>query len=49
MPTRNILYIVIAALAVSLGIVGYNLYEAKKEPKGLQINIGPNGLHVKDK
>jgi len=49
MPTQNLLYIVIAALAVALGVVGYNLYEAKKEPKGLQINIGPNGLKVQDK
>lgn len=49
MPTRNVLYILILALAVALGVVGYNLYEAKKEPKGLQINIGPNGVHVQDK
>lgn len=49
MPSRNVLYILILALAVALGVVGYNLYEAKKEPKGLQINIGPNGVRVQDK
>jgi hypothetical protein len=46
---RNVLYVVIAVLAVALAAVGYNLYEAKKEPQGLQINIGPNGLRVQDK
>jgi hypothetical protein len=49
MANRNFLYMIIGALAVALGVVGYNLYEAKQEPKGLQINVGPNGLHVQDK
>jgi hypothetical protein len=32
-----------------LGVLGYNLYQAKKEPEGLQINVGPNGLKIQNK
>ena len=41
---RNVLYLIIGVL-----IVGYNLYQAKKEPEGLQINVGPDGLKIKTK
>jgi hypothetical protein len=27
----------------------YNLYQTKKEPEGLQINVGPDGLKIKTK
>jgi hypothetical protein len=30
-------------------VLGYNLYQAKKEPQGLQINVGPNGLKIENK
>jgi hypothetical protein len=46
---RNVLYLVIGVLVVALGVVGYNLYQAKKEPEGLQINVGPNGLKIQSK
>jgi hypothetical protein len=49
MPNRNILVLIIAVLIAGIGILGYNLYEAKKEPKGLQINVGPDGLKVQSK
>lgn len=49
MPNRNILVLIIAALIAGIGVLGYNLYEAKKEPKGLQINVGPDGLKVQSK
>ena len=35
---RNILYLVIGALIVAVGVLGYNLYQTKKQPEGLQIN-----------
>jgi hypothetical protein len=41
---RNVLYLIIGALIVAVGALGYNLYQVKKEPEGLQINVGPNGL-----
>jgi predicted negative regulator of RcsB-dependent stress response len=46
---RNILFLIIGALIVAVGVLGYNLYEAKKQPDGLQINVGPNGLKVQGK
>ncbi|HEY0328054.1 MAG TPA: hypothetical protein VGC77_03070 [Rhodopseudomonas sp.] len=50
MPTnRNVLFLIIGALVVVLGVVGYNLYQAKQEPKGVQINIGPDGLKIENK
>ena len=49
MPNRNILVLIIAVLVGGIAILGYNLYEAKKEPKGLQINVGPDGLKVQNK
>jgi hypothetical protein len=49
MTNRNVLYFIIGALVVALGVLGYNLYQAKKEPEGLQINVGPNGLKIQNK
>ena len=43
---RNVLYLIIGVLVVAVGVLGYNLYQAKKEPEGLQINVGPNGLKI---
>jgi hypothetical protein len=45
----NTLYIVIAALAIVAAVLGYQLYEAKKEPKGIQINVGPGGVSMEKK
>ena len=42
---RNILYLII----VAVGVPGYNLYQTKKEPEGLRINLGPNGLKIQNK
>jgi hypothetical protein len=49
MTNRNILYAVLGALIVVVAVLGYNLYQEKKEPKGLQINVGPDGLKVQNK
>ena len=46
---RNILYLIIGALIVAVGVLGYNVYQTKKEPEGLQINVGPNGLKIQNK
>jgi hypothetical protein len=50
MMTRdNILYLVIGALVVAVAVLGYQLYEAKKEPSGLHINLGEKGLSIEGK
>ena len=46
---RNILYLIIGALIVAVGVLGYNLYQTKNEPEGVQINVGPDGLKIKTK
>jgi hypothetical protein len=46
---RNILYLIIGVLIVAVGVLGYNLYQVKKEPEGLQINVGPGGLKIQNK
>jgi predicted negative regulator of RcsB-dependent stress response len=46
---RNFMYLIIGVLVVAVGVLGYNLYQAKKEPQGLQINVGPNGLKIENK
>jgi len=46
---RNILYLIIGVLVVAIGVLGFNLYQAKKQPEGLQINVGPNGLKIESK
>jgi predicted negative regulator of RcsB-dependent stress response len=46
---RNVLFLIIGVLIVAVGVLGYNLYQAKKQPDGLQINVGPNGLKIEGK
>ena len=46
---RNVLYLIIGALIVVVGVLGYNVYQSKKQPDGLQINVGPNGLKIQGK
>jgi RsiW-degrading membrane proteinase PrsW (M82 family) len=49
LDNRNILYLIVGVLVVVIGVLGYNLYQAKKQPEGLQINVGPNGLKIQNK
>jgi predicted negative regulator of RcsB-dependent stress response len=46
---RNVMYLIIGVLVVAVGVLGYNLYQAKKQPEGLQINVGPDGLKIQSK
>jgi hypothetical protein len=49
MTRDNVIYLVIGALVVAVVALGYQLYEAKKEPAGLHINIGEKGLSIDGK
>ena len=49
MSRNNVLYLVIGALAVVVVVLGYQLYQKNKEPQGLNINVGPGGLSIKNK
>jgi Tfp pilus assembly protein PilV len=43
------LYVIIGVLLVAVGVLGFNLYQAKKQPEGLQINVGPDGVRIQNK
>jgi hypothetical protein len=43
------MFLIIGALIVAVGVLGYSLYQAKKEPEGVQINVGPSGLKIQSK
>ncbi|WP_018319140.1 hypothetical protein [Bradyrhizobium sp. WSM2793] len=47
--SRNILILLVGALIVVVGVLSYELYQSKKQPEGLQINVGPNGLKIEGK
>lgn len=49
MGNRNILYAVVGALIAVIVLLSYNLYQEKKQPDGLSINVGPNGLKIEGK
>jgi hypothetical protein len=46
---RNVLYMIIGVLAIAVGVLSYQLYQAKKQPEGFQINVGPDGLKIQSK
>lgn len=46
---RNVMYLIIGVLVVAVGVLSYNLYQAKKQPEGVQINVGPDGLKIQSK
>jgi hypothetical protein len=46
---RNIMLLTVAVLCVALGVLGYKVYEDNREPKGVQINLGPSGITVDKK
>ena len=49
MSRNNVLYLVIGALAVTVIVLGYNVYQDRKEPKGLHINLDDKGLSIQKK
>jgi len=49
MDNRNILYAVVGALVIAVAVLGYKVYQDNREPKGLQINVGTDGLKIQNK
>jgi RsiW-degrading membrane proteinase PrsW (M82 family) len=45
----NIVYLVVGALLVVVAVLGYQLYQDRKKPEGVQINIGPGGVSIEKK
>ena len=46
---RNTLYLLVGALAVVAVVLAYQLYQERKEPQGMQINVGPGGITIEKK
>ena len=46
---RSILYVVIGALAVVAGVVGYQLYQERQKSSGVEINVGKGGISIEKK
>jgi hypothetical protein len=49
MTRNNALFLLVGALAVVAAILAWNLYQAKKQPEGMQINVGPGGISIEKK
>ncbi|HKS84056.1 MAG TPA: hypothetical protein VJR71_01115 [Pseudolabrys sp.] len=47
--SQNALYLIVGALVVVVAVLGYQLYQDRKEPKGMQINLGPGGISIEKK
>jgi hypothetical protein len=45
----NLLYLVIGALVVAVAVLGHRLYQTKKEPSGVHINLDEKGLSIESK
>ena len=49
MTRNNILYLIIGALVIVTAVLGYQLYQDRKQPEGMRIDLGPNGLSIEKK
>ncbi len=47
--SRNVLFLAIGALVVAVGVLSWKVYEENRQPKGVQLNIGPAGISVEKK
>ncbi len=49
MARSNTLFLIIGALVVAVGVLAYMVYEDRRKPDGVQINLGPAGLSIEKK
>ena len=47
--SRNLLAVLVLVLVAALAVTGYSLYQEKKQPDGVEISVGKNGLSIKEK
>ena len=45
----NTLYLIIGALVIVAAVLGYQLYQDRKQPEGVRIDLGPNGMSIEKK
>jgi hypothetical protein len=46
---RNILYLVIGALAVAAAVAGYLLYQEQQKTSSIELNLDKNGVSIETK
>jgi hypothetical protein len=46
---NNMLYLILGAMVIAVAVLGYQLYQDRHPPQGMQINIGPGGLSIQGK
>jgi predicted negative regulator of RcsB-dependent stress response len=49
MNRNNLLSLAVGALIIAVAVLGYEVYQDRKDPKGVQINLGANGLSIEKK
>ncbi len=46
---RNVLYLIIGALAVGAVMLGYQFYQERQRTTGIEIDIGKSGVSIEKK
>jgi predicted negative regulator of RcsB-dependent stress response len=46
---RNGLYLLIGALVVAVGVVGYLYYQERQQTAGVDISVGKSGISIETK
>lgn len=47
--SRNVLYLVIGALAVAAAVAGYLLYQEQQKTSGIELDLNKNGVTIETK
>jgi len=46
---QNVLVVAGVLVGLVVGFIGYKIYDDNREPRGVQINLGPAGVSVEKK
>lgn len=49
MSCSNTLYLIVGVLVLVVAVMGYELYQDRKKPEGVRIDVGPNGMTIEKK
>ena len=49
MNRSNMVYLIVGALVIVVAVLGYELYQDRKQPEGVRIDVGPKGLSIEKK
>lgn len=49
MTRTTMLYLAIGALSVAVVVLGYQVYESRQGPQGVDISIGAGGISIEER